>query len=832
MNHVLNAWARQNSGAAYAEQLIKKVIDQRMAGNENAIATTDMYNALISSWVPSWGDGKMTTETALACAERAEAILRYMQSEYEAGGEIRPNIKSFNTVVKAWYNSASPIAPTRAGRILKWVYDIHKKGTNGPDFRPSFYSFSRVIELYSFRNCATDADSTLLCAERAEEILEFMEELAYTGNDVNPTYRYLRPSVSLYNAVIAAYAKCNSMSSSSVNVAKKAERLLHRMIYLRKHFHQTDLHPTVLSYNSVINAWSKSGCKTSAAKRVETILNYLEDSCNLVNPDKYSYTTTIDAWAKSGDPLAAEKAQNILMRMENNIDVTPNTISYNAVLNSWSKSPLRDAPRKAEGLLRKMQYFYNTGINSEAEPDMISYNTVIMAWAKYRQEDAAACGQSAEHLLNECEQLYEMGHAKYAPTVFTYNTVVEAWTKSNNPNAKRGEMILERMLQASTDRKDLIPDAYGFNSVIQAYSKLGTPASAAKAEELLMRMTKLYEEGNEKIRPQLYTYTTVMDAVGKCGTLTAASKVEGYFRDVVRRYEAGQLDLKPDTVCFNSLLAAYRNAGGKEGAEAAEVWLERMEEEYSIVEPNVYSYNHVLVAWANSGAENIAARRAEAILKRMTAKGVKIDAFSYNSVINAWSKSSRPKKAQKALSIVRGMDALYRRGNKDIRPNAYSYTTVINACAFSNAETATMRSRLLGIAVAALQELQSSPRYGPANHITYGTFLKACANLIDEDDEMLRKVMIEPVFIKCCQDGQVGEFVLRQLRVAAPDDLYEKLLGEYAATSNLSNSVKCAVNIEDVPKEWRRNVKEKTRNKKWKNRGVAPRSPLPKRSRS
>lgn len=755
-----------------------------------------------------------------------------MQSEYEAGGEIKPSIKSFNAVVKAWYNSASPIAPTRAGQILKWVYDIHKKETNGPVFRPSFYAFSRVIELYSFRNCATDADSTLQCAERAEEILEFMEELAYTGNDVNPTYRYLKPTASLYNAVITAYAKCSSMSSSSVNVAKKAERLLHRMIYLRKHFHQTDLHPTVLSYNSVINAWSKSGCKTSAAKRVETILNYLEDSCNLVNPDKYSYTTTIDAWAKSGDPLAAQKAQNILMRMENNTDVTPNTISYNAVLNSWSKSPLRDAPQKAEGLLRRMQYFYTTGINSETEPDMISYNTVIMAWSKYRQDDAAACALRAENLLNECEQLYERGESKFAPTVFTYNTVVEAWTKSNNPNAKRGEMILERMLHASTERTDLIPDAYGFNSVIQAYSKVGTPASAVKAEDLFKRMTKLYEEGNEKIRPQLYTYTTVMDSIGKCGTLAAAKKVEEYFLEVVRRYKAGKLDLKPDTVCFNSLLAAYRNVGGREGAEEAEVWLEKMEEDGSIVEPNVYSYNHVLVAWANSGADNVAAMRAEAVLRRMTSKGVKIDAFSYNSVINAWSKSTRPRKAQKALSIVRGMDALYKRGNKDIRPNAYSYTTVINACAFSKAETAKMRSWLLQIAVVALQELQSSPRYGTANHVTYGTFLKACANLIDKDDEILRKVMIEPVFTKCCQDGQVAEFVLRQLRVAAPDDLYEKLLGEYAATSNLSKSMKCAVNIEDVPEEWKRNVKENTRRRQWKNRGVAPRSPLPKRSRS
>ena len=643
-----------------------------------------------------------------------------MQSQYEAGhDEIKPNIKSFNSCIRAWYNSGSSIAPVRAGMLLKWAYSLYMTGTNGNDFIPSFHSFSRVIELYAFRNYATSFNTTLLCAQRAEEILEFMEDLAYSGNELNPKYRHLRPNVDLYNACISAYARCSSMSSDGRDVAKRAERLLHRMIYLRKHFQRQDLYPTVLSYNAVINCWSKSGDK-SAAKRAETILNYLEDSNNLFNPDEYSYSTVIDAWAKQSgrDPKAAEKAEAILTRMENNPDVIPNTISYNAVLNSYAKSTSPEAPVRAEALLRRMQFFASKGINREAKPDRISYNTVIMAWAKSNEVGAA---QSAENLLIELEALYRKGHTEMSPTVFTYNTVIEAWTRSNNPNAVRGEQVLERLIEVSKKR-GLVLDSYGFNSLIHAYAKTGTHASAVKTQELLKTMDDLSKFGNNKVRPDLYTYTTIMDAICKSDSPDAAEKVEALFLEMLDKVRGGDYNLRPNTLCYNILLGVYRKSGCKESALKAEEWLNRMEMDFKSgnesAKPDVYSYNHVISAWTYSGAED-SAKRAESLLKRMENIGVKINSFSYNGVINAWSKSKRPRKAQKALSILRGMDALYKAGNKDIRPNAYSYTTLLNACAFSCPEDDKLRARILDIALAALQELQGS-KYGSPNHVTYG----------------------------------------------------------------------------------------------------------------
>ena len=184
---------------------------------------------------------------------------------------------------------------------------------------------------------------------------------------------------------------------------------------------------------------------------------------------------------------------------------------------------------------------------------------------------------------------------------------------------------------------------------------------------------------------------------------------------------------------------------------------------------------------------------------------VKPDSHAYNTVINAVSKSQRVDKAQEALRILRQMDKQYREGlNSAAQPTTFTYTSVLNSCAYTPNEgcDSKMKRKALDTAIFTLEELQGSP-YGTPNHVTYGMFLKACANLIPSDEER-RRVVVEPVFLQCCKDGQVGEIVLDHLRLAAPADLYNKLLG----ITNPSTKVR----IEDLPKEWRCNVK----NEKWR----------------
>ena len=192
-------------------------------------------------------------------------------------------------------------------------------------------------------------------------------------------------------------------------------------------------------------------------------------------------------------------------------------------------------------------------------------------------------------------------------------------------------------------------------------------------------------------------------------------------------------------------------------------------------------------------------------------KEVKPDSHAYNTVITAVSKSPRKDKAQHALRLLRKMEFIYRndgKRNKDVRPDEITYTCVLNSCAYSIVDDQSVRQKALDTAIFTLEELMESPYLRP-NHVTYGMFLACCANLIPSDDERRRVTVVEPVFLQCCKDGQVGEIVLNQLRLAAPDELYKRLLGE--VIQNRDGSSK-RVRIEDLPSEWSCNV----RNEKWK----------------
>jgi hypothetical protein len=148
------------------------------------------------------------------------------------------------------------------------------------------------------------------------------------------------------------------------------------------------------------------------------------------------------------------------------------------------------------------------------------------------------------------------------------------------------------------------------------------------------------------------------------------------------------------------------------------------------------------------------------------------------------------------------MDKLYRAGDKDTRPDELTYTAVLNSCAFPAVLDPKSRKKALDTAIFTLAELQGSP-YGKPNHLTYGTFLKACANLMPRDDE-LRRMVVEPVFQQCCEDGQVGGMVLTHLRNAAPKDLYRELLKDVVSSGT-------KIRVQDLPREWRRNVREQRR---------------------
>lgn len=100
--------------AETCERILKRLVDERRAGNMNAaIADTETYNLLMDIWSKSGERG--------AAAQRAEEILVSMQMAYYQEGiqEVRPDLNSFKLVLTAWSRAkGEEHAPHRAQRLL------------------------------------------------------------------------------------------------------------------------------------------------------------------------------------------------------------------------------------------------------------------------------------------------------------------------------------------------------------------------------------------------------------------------------------------------------------------------------------------------------------------------------------------------------------------------------------------------------------------------------------------------------------------------------------------------------------------------------------------
>jgi hypothetical protein len=142
------------------------------------------------------------------------------------------------------------------------------------------------------------------------------------------------------------------------------------------------------------------------------------------------------------------------------------------------------------------------------------------------------------------------------------------------------------------------------------------------------------------------------------------------------------------------------------------------------------------------------------------------------------------------------MEKLYKAGNDHVRPNIVAVNAVMNACAFTNGDVR-YQNRAVEIAHSIMKSLENSPYGSSPDQITYGTFMRVCANQMP--DTHTRQQIVVALFKKCCRDGQVGNFVLQQLKGLASSEVYQELVGK----SSYENT-----QMEDLPKEWWCNVVE------------------------
>jgi len=403
--------------ALTCEQLLKRLIDERRAGNQNAIANTQTYNALIDVWSKSGERG--------AAAERAEQIVIGMQDAFVAGEkEVQPDLESFRLVLKAWSQAkGEEYAPYRAQQILDWMSRLYESGENSL-VQPDADCFDIALHTWAISK-SVDAP------RKTEKLILSMIRLYENGN-LNAKLSRLS-----FNQVLTAWSKVQNPEA-----AQRAQDILNQMRDGGKSTNH-DLTPNIASYSAVVFAWCKSQHQDSG-RRAERILKRAEkhsrQSPDEVVLDNVIYNLVIDAHSKTSSNKAHLRARTVLDRLIAQYDdglerCKPDVYSFTSVLGSCaslsgSKNERRQAFEVAKATFDDM-------LRSGVKPNHVSYGIMIKACArlipmgKERQKYTSAYFKDA--CRDGCVGAMVLDRLKEASSTNQYNALLKVESENSLP---------------------------------------------------------------------------------------------------------------------------------------------------------------------------------------------------------------------------------------------------------------------------------------------------------------------------------------------------------------------------------------------------------------
>jgi pentatricopeptide repeat protein len=582
-NLVLKAWdnSLENNAAEAAEALLVRMRKLDDAGERTKLwPNLTSYNTVINCWCTSNRKG---------ASDRAESLLEQMKKE-----GVRPTSLTYNRVISAQSKAGNP---EKAERLLsRLIKDYHMQFD--ADLKPDIKPFKKVLRAWSWSRAP-------LAAQRAEAFLNHMREM-YDAEVLDA-----KPDIFCYNKVIQCW--CQSKDSDA---AQRAQDLLVQMQSLG----EPDIEPDSSTINRVMKAWANSGNPSQAEQMIWKAYEMGDLNVKL---DIISVNRVLDALANSGNPAQAE---HLLWKVYDRYSQDPqyhpqpDQISFGTVLKAWARSDPPGAPERAELILMKMQELHNSGWE-KCKPGVIPYGTVIHCWAKSKQRGAA---ENAEALLRHMQELAKAGDTDLEPDAVCWNSVINAW--SHACNGQRAEELLDEMIEDYTAGKTTAkPNNDTFTAVLSAWAKSRNVNNAPeKAERLLKRMRRYRDSGVLDIKPDVASYSAVLDCLASMKRPWAAERAETILRKMSKSDDP---DVRPNISSYNWVLKAWSLARGPHAFIRATALLKEVldqAEHNRQMVPNINTFGHVLKCLIDSRLPD-KDTRASSLQTLMQKYGVEMD---------------------------------------------------------------------------------------------------------------------------------------------------------------------------------------------------------------
>jgi hypothetical protein len=348
---LLHAWShteqrRPNEkceAALKVEALIKRLVDERRAGNVAATIDTADYNCVLEGWARCGNE---------ASAMRAESVLEAMQSH----GPV-PNLDSYKATLMAWWNCRHlSYAPQRAQRILDQM--LRKATATG------FLSSSAAVGVVE-----PDADCFDICLllHSANGDPQSAERLLRTMMTHHAT-----PRTSSFNAVLRAWF-------NSGHHQEAADRMMAILQFMESQ-PSTQLRPDKDTYRTVMNTLLHLPNGQEALERSDALLRHVLNNAEPGALDFILFNGPIGLWSKSKDPQAFRRARWILDQQIRH-NVTPDVVGLTAVLGACKSS--RDPQAVKEGI-STYRLFEKFGV----KPNHVTFATMMSICGNIKGDDA------------------------------------------------------------------------------------------------------------------------------------------------------------------------------------------------------------------------------------------------------------------------------------------------------------------------------------------------------------------------------------------------------------------------------------------------------------
>ncbi|KAJ4897042.1 Putative pentatricopeptide repeat-containing protein [Raphanus sativus] len=433
----------------------------------------------------------------------------------------------------------------------------------------------------------------------------------------------MKPSTRLYNAVIDALVKSNSLD----------------LAYLKFHQMRGDgCEPDRFTYNILAHGVCKKGVVDEGVRLVKQMER------EGMKGNVFTFTILIDGFLRAG---RVEEALEMFERRSGN-EATVRTL----VRGVFRCLPKREAFEVLVGFVERESSLRLRRVGYDTVLSCLSSNSMGKETALFLRKigggyvpdsstfnAAMSCvlkGCDDDDLVETCGLFDGFVSRGVKPGFDGYLAVVQALL-----NARRfseGDCYLKRMCV-----EGIVSSVYDYNAVIDCLCK------ARRTDRAAMYLTEMKGRG---ISPSLVTFNTLLSGYSAKGDVNKVRQV------VEKLLEHG---CKPDVITFSSIINCLCRA--KETKDAFECFKEMLEWG---VEPNEITYNILIRSSCSLGDTG----RSVKLFAEVKEKGLSPDVYAYNAVIQGFCRMRKVKKGEELFKTMLRVG---------LKPDNYTYSTLIRA---------------------------------------------------------------------------------------------------------------------------------------------------------